>query len=222
MKRRKMAGIILIGATFVYFVACLLALYQNQRVTMEKGIEEALKAYSAQENLDIKELSKDFNLQLDEKMNIKEGNQQILKMSGSFATMEKSINNVSGDMAELEYNIINLEERLTLSEHFYNELYQELTEKYDIYEQEFLEISQSTTSIQNKIETMEAEISKLEKQISENDNKQNENLESVQTQLGELKSRVVELIADALLYQYDENSQTLYVYGDKGEDANEE
>ena len=83
MKRRKMVGIILVGATFIYFVACLLALYQNQRVTMEKGIEEALKAYSVQESLNIKELSKDFNLQLDEKMNIREGNQQILKMSGT-------------------------------------------------------------------------------------------------------------------------------------------
>ena len=222
MKKRKMAGILLIGITFVYFIACLLALYQNQRVTMEKGIEEALKAYSVQENLNIKELSKDFNLQLDEKMNLKEGNQQILKMNGSFATMEKSIHNVSGDMQKLEYNIINLEERISLTEKYYNELYQELTEKYDLYEQEFIDINQTITLIQNKMETIEAEISKLEKQLTQNDDNQNKNLEVVKEDLEKLRTRVVELIKNALLYQYDESSQTLYVYGDEGDETYEE
>ena len=137
MKRRKVTGLILIISTFIYFIACLLALYQNQRVKMEKGIEEALRAYSNQESLNVKELSKDFNLRLDEMVNKEENKNQILKFEGSFERMEKNITNVTDEMAIVEYNINNLDDRLNVVENFYKELYVELTEKYDFYEVEF-------------------------------------------------------------------------------------
>ena len=100
MKRRKIVGIILIALTFIYFLACLLALYQNQRVKMEQGIEEALKAYANAntEILDIKELSKDFNLMLEDKIDVKEGKEQISKFEGSFARIEKSITDVNNEI----------------------------------------------------------------------------------------------------------------------------
>ena len=201
--------------TFIYFIACLLALYQNQRVKMEKGIEEALKAYSNQESLNVKELSKDFNLLLDEKVNKEENKNQILKFEGSFERMEKNITNVTDEMSIVEYNLNNLNDRLNVIENFYDELYVELTEKYDLYEVEFNEINKNTTEIQNSIEKIELQISELEKQIQENDTKQDKNTEDVQLQLDELKMRVIELISNALLYQYDVETQTLIVYGDK-------
>ena len=68
MKRRKIIGLALMIGTLVYLFAAILALYQNQRVKIEKGMEEALKAYAQKDGLDIKELSKDFNLLLDEKV----------------------------------------------------------------------------------------------------------------------------------------------------------
>ena len=215
MKRRKITGLILIMFTFIYFIACLLALYQNQRVKMEKGIEEALKAYSNQESLNVKELSKDFNLLLDEKVNKEENKNQILKFEGSFERMEKNITNVTDEMSIVEYNLNNLNNRLNVIENFYDELYVELTEKYDLYEVEFNEINKNTTEIQNSIEKIELKISELEKQIQENDTKQDKNTEDVQLQLDELKMRVIELISNALLYQYDAETQTLIVYGDK-------
>ena len=215
MKRRKITGLILIMFTFIYFVACLLALYQNQRVKMEKGIEEALKAYSNQESLNVKELSKDFNLLLDEKVNKEDNKNQILKFEGSFERMEKNITNVTDEMSIVEYNLNNLNDRLNVIENFYDELYVELTEKYDLYEVEFNEINKNTTEIQNSIEKIELKISELEKQIQENDTKQDKNTEDVQLQLDELKMRVIELISNALLYQYDAETQTLIVYGDK-------
>lgn len=215
MKRRKITGLILIMATFIYFIACLLALYQNQRVKMGKGIEEALKAYSNQESLNVKELSKDFNLLLDEKVNKEENKNQILKFEGSFERMEKNITNVTDEMSIVEYNLNNLNDRLNVIENFYDELYLGLTEKYDLYEVEFNEINKNTTEIQNSIKEIELQISELEKQIQENDTKQDKNTEAVQLQLDELRMRVIDLISNALLYQYDEETQTLIVYGDK-------
>ena len=215
MKRRKITGLILIMFTFIYFIACLLALYQNQRVKMEKGIEEALKAYSNQESLNVKELSKDFNLLLDEKVNKEENKNQILKFEGSFERMEKNITNVTDEMSIVEYNLNNLNDRLNVIENFYDELYLGLTEKYDLYEVEFNEINKNTTEIQNSIKEIELQISELEKQIQENDTKQDKNTEAVQLQLDELRMRVIDLISNALLYQYDEETQTLIVYGDK-------
>lgn len=221
MKRRKVTGLILIISTFIYFIACLLALYQNQRVKMEKGIEDALKTYSNQENLNVKELSKDFNLRLDEMVNKEENKKQILKFEGSFERMEKNFANVTDEMAIVEYNINNLDDRLSVVENFNNELYVELTEKYDLYEVQFNEIQKNTIEIQNTLEELDLQIIELKKQIQENDNKQNKNTEALQLQLDELRLKVVELFSNALMYQYDADSQTLIVYGDKESEESE-
>lgn len=221
MKRRKITGLILIIATFIYFIACLLALYQNQRVEMEKGIEEAIKAYSNQESLNVKELSKDFNLLLDEKVNKEENKNQILKFEGSFERMEKNIINMTDEMAIVEYNLNNLNDRLYVVENFYDELYVELTEKYDLYEVEFNEINNNIIEIQNTLKELELQISELQKQIQENDIKQDKSTEELQLQLNELRIRVVDLISNALLYRYDMDTQTLIVYGDKESEETE-
>ena len=221
MKRRKITGLILIIATFIYFIACLLALYQNQRVEMEKGIEEAIKAYSNQESLNVKELSKDFNLLLDEKVNKEENKNQILKFEGSFERMEKNIINMTDEMAIVEYNLNNLNDRLYVVENFYDELYVELTEKYDLYEVEFNEINNNIIEIQNTLKELELQISELQKQIQENDIKQDKSTEELQLQLNELSIRVVDLISNALLYRYDMDTQTLIVYGDKESEETE-
>ena len=221
MKRRKIIGLILIIATFIYFIACLLALYQNQRVEMEKGIEEAIKAYSNQESLNVKELSKDFNLLLDEKVNKEENKNQILKFEGSFERMEKNIINMTDEMAIVEYNLNNLNDRLYVVENFYDELYVELTEKYDLYEVEFNEINNNIIEIQNTLKELELQISELQKQIQENDIKQDKSTEELQLQLNELRIRVVDLISNALLYRYDMDTQTLIVYGDKESEETE-
>ena len=188
---------------------------------MEKEIEEALKTYSNQENLNVKELSKDFNLRLDEMVNKEENKKQILKFEGSFERMEKNFTNVTDEMAIVEYNINNLDDRLSVVENFNNELYVELTEKYDLYEIQFNEIQKNTIEIQNTLEELDLQIIELKKQIQENDNKQNKNTEAVQLQLDELRLKVVELFSKALMYQYDADSQTLIVYGDKESEENE-
>ena len=218
MKRRKIIGLVLIVVTFVYFVACLLALYQNQRVKMEKGVEEALKAYSNHEGINIKELSEDFNIRLDEKMDANEGRQQILKFEGSFERMEKNIINVNDEMAKVEVNITNLNDRLDIVENFYEELYIEITSKYDLYEEQFLTVNQNIQEIVNIIDEIKVSISDLEEKMDQNNMNQDENMKELQSQLDDTINRLAELRINALLYSYDENTQTLHVYGDKEEE----
>ena len=143
MKRRKIIGLVLILVTFIYFIACLLALYQNQRVKMEKGIEEALKAYSTQEGLNVKELSKDFNLMLEDKMGIEESYHHIQKFEGSFARMEHSITNVTDDIALVEYNMNNLYERVIGVENYYNELMVKLEQNFTLMDHQIHRLQQN-------------------------------------------------------------------------------
>lgn len=126
MKRRKIIGLILFSGTLVYLLASLLALYQNQRVVLEKGMEEALKAYAKQDELNVKELNKDFNLMLNEKVDRSVLDSQVVKYEGSFARMEKNITNVTEEMATVEYNINQLNERINNVAEFYQSLCDEI------------------------------------------------------------------------------------------------
>lgn len=215
MKRRKIVGLVLIVLTFVYFLACLLALYQNQRVKMEKGIEEALKAYSNQETLNIKELSKDFNLMLDDKMDIKDSKQQIAKFEGSFERMEKNITNVNDEIVNVEYHLEILDERMEYIENYYQELYEDYINNNTLLEEKFLTIEQVSKEIQNKILN-------LEKMISESEEKQNINIQVLQSQLEELKNLLSDIQGNVIYYRYDETANTLHIFGNQGDGTNEE
>lgn len=114
------------SGTLVYLLASLLALYQNQRVVLEKGMEEALKAYAKQDELNVKELNKDFNLMLNEKVDRSVLDSQVVKYEGSFARMEKNITNVTEEMATVEYNINQLNERINNVAEFYQSLCDEI------------------------------------------------------------------------------------------------
>ena len=163
MKRRKIVGLVLLIGTICYLLASLLALYQNQRVKMEKGIEEALKAYSDRESLNVKELSKDFNLMLDEKLDISDMNKQIMKYQGSFATMEKNINSITNEMIDVEYNFNHLNERIENMENFYNAFYEEVKNMNTSYDGKIVEITNHITEIKAELELIQKNILELEK-----------------------------------------------------------
>lgn len=222
MKRRKIVGLILLIGTLVYVLASILAFYRNQRVKMEKGIEEALKAYSDQENLEVKELSKDFNLLLDEKLDVDDMNQQILKYEGSFARIDKNVTNVTDELAVVEYNINNLNEKMEQIENFYNTLYEEFVNKNTSYEEKITEINSTITNIKGDVEKIENRISEMEKIIAQNDSKQDENVKLLQEQIAACEKRLENLEGNVLYYQYDNESQTLNMYGNQeGEQNNE-
>lgn len=218
MKRRKIVGLILFIGTLVYLLASILALYQNQRVKMEKGMEEALKAYAEQEGMNIKELNKDLNLLLDEKVDVQDMNQQILKYEGSFARMEKSVTNVTDEMAVVEYNINNLNERMYQVESYYDSLYEEVVNINTGFEEKVTEINNTIESVKEDMEGIKAEISEIKNLISESDSKQNGNITLLQEQITLCEDRLKMLEDNVLYYQFDNESQTLKVYG-KAADA---
>lgn len=222
MKRRKIVGLVLLIGTFVYLFASFLALYQNQRVKMEKGIEEAVKAYSYKEGLDVKELSKDFNLLLDEKLNANEWNQQILKYEGSFARMEKSVTNVTDEMAVVEYNITNLNERMYAVENYYNALYEEVVNMNSSHKEQVTEINNTIAAMKSEMDEMRTDILKIQELILDNDSKQNEYVRMLQEQIALCEQRLVDLEGNALYFQYDNATQTLNVFGRKEEKQNNE
>ena len=222
MKRRKIVGLVLLIGTVCYLLACLLALYQNQRVKMEKGIEEALKAYSTQEGINVKELSKDFNLMLDEKLDISDMNKQIMKYQGSFATMEKNINSITNEMIDVEYNFNHLNERIENMENFYSVFYDEVKNMNTLYEGKMIEITNHITEIRTEIEVLKKDILELENQLAVSDQKQQEDVRKLQEQITLSEQRITELEENALYFQYDSESNTLNVFGKKKEVSSEE
>ena len=258
MKRRKIIGLILFTGTLVYLLASLLALFQNQRVVLEKGMEEALKAYVKQEELNVKELNKDFNLMLNEKVDKNALDSQVVKYEGSLARMEKNITHVTDDMANVEYNISQLNERVNMVADFYqslcdeiiqqnllyqtlyeeimsqnqlnetlkeglnnqNQLYESLYEEVTNHnlhsEEQIAEMDISILSIQKEVEAIKSEISKLEEVILNNDFKQEENVKMLQEQIALCQQRLVDLEGNALFFQYDEETQTLNMFGRDG------
>ena len=216
MKRRKIIGLILFTGTLVYLLASLLALYQNQRVVLEKGMEEALKAYAGQEELNIKELDKDFNLMLDEKVDRSVLDSQVVKYEGSFARMEKNITNVTEGMAATEYNVIQLNERIN----YVTELYQALGDEIinqNLFSQTLYEEIESQNrlyeSLQEELEKIRTDISNLEEMILKNASKQEEDVRMLQEQIALYQQRLTDLEGNVLFFQYDEETHTLNMFG---------
>lgn len=222
MKRRKIVGLVLLIGTICYLLASLLALYQNQRVKMEKGIEEALKAYSDRESLNVKELSKDFNLMLDEKLDISDMNKQIMKYQGSFATMEKNINSITNEMIDVEYNFNHLNERIENMENFYNVFYEEVKNMNTSYDGKIVEITNHITEIKAELEMIQKNILELENRLTTNEQKHQEDVRMLQEQILLSEQRIMELEENALHFQYDAKSHTLNVFGKKKEANGEE
>lgn len=200
MRHRKLLGGILIAVTFVYLFASLLAAYQNQRVTLEKGIAEAVKGYAEREELERKELNKDFSLLLDDKMSVEEGKQQVLKFEGSFARVEKGIQDVSGGVEQLQTSISYVNEKLEQAEKKYETEYETVKKELEEIQIQLVEMEE----IKMKL----AEVEKIKTKLA-----QMEEMKEKLAQMEELKERVDALDGDILYYQYDSQSNTLNVYG---------
>ena len=185
MKRRKIVGLVLFTATMVYLFASFLALYQNQRVKMEQGIEEALRAYSQKENSEIKELSKDMDLLLEEKADISDLDEQRLIYEGSFAKMEKNVTNVTGEITTIENNVANVINKLADMENQINNIINNMSVIENL-QKEVVQNRESLIVMENEINNIKNKIEEIENTIKEK---------------------------NVLLYQYDAQSQTLNLYG---------
>lgn len=223
-----MISLILIAGTFIYLIASLLAMYQNQRVTMEKGIAEALKAYSEEENLEIKELKNDLKLFSKDKENEKSYDGQILQLEGSFSKVEKSIHTMTDGMTGITYNVNIMGEKVRELESIYQTYQKEVEEKITKIEEKLSAIERIEEKT-NEIEKVKKEISDMEKEMQEVENKiteiekmmqnyeasEKENHNFIKEQMEEMNKRIEELEQNVLYYQYDSEMNILKMYGKK-------
>ena len=94
-----------------------------------------------------------------------------------------------------------------------------IVHRKDDVEEKWVVCPENTTFSRKEIEK---QIVDLEGIVKENDTKQLQYTDEVQQQVDKIKATITELIDNALLYQYDSETQTLHVYGDKGEIGKEE
>lgn len=224
MKRRKIAGLVLLIGTVSYLLASLLSLYQNQRVKIEKGIEEAIKAYSDAEGVNVKELSKDFNVLLDEKLDVSDMHKQVLKYEGSFQRIENNVNHVSDEMALVEYNVNSLNQRLYELEQRYSSYLNELVNINNKNEEIIVNLTNHISSLEDEIEIMKEEIKTLYEEGSaqkNNDEIFKSEIQTIQKQCEDLKEHIIELENNALHFEYDSETQTLNVFGKQKDNIEE-
>ena len=224
MKRRKIAGLVLLIGTVSYLLASLLSLYQNQRVKIEKGIEEAIKAYSDAEGVNVKELSKDFNVLLDKKLDVSDMHKQVLKYEGSFQRIENNVNHVSDEMALVEYNVNSLNQRLYELEQRYSSYLNELVNMNNKNEEIIVNLTNHISSLENEIEILKEEIKTLYEEDSaqkNNDEIFKSEIQTIQKQCEDLKEHIIELENNALHFEYDSETQTLNVFGKQKDNIEE-
>lgn len=218
MRKKKIAGWILLAATVIYFLAFALSLYQNQRVKMETEMKESFKAYSQMDGSQVKELDKDLDLLLQEKVNVKDAEQQIMKYEGSFARMETNLNGVTNEIASVEYTINQINEKADQLEKQYHSLYEEIQNQNTLYESERIELEGTITELKSDMERMETELKNM---ILDNASEAEANIQKLLEQIQEHTDRLQDLEGNVLYYQYDSDSQTLNIYGDQGGEASE-
>lgn len=235
MKRRKIVGLVLFTATIVYLVASFLALYQNQRVELEKGMEKAIKAYSEKENSEVKELSKDIDLWLEEKADINDLNEQRLFYEGSLARMENHVSNVTSEITSVEKYVTNIAEKIVeLQKQNINVndkitgIQNQITDIknqiliLDNLQNEAVQNKESVLALKKEIKNMNDKITVLEEELSEKEVSQKEEIEKLQNRLIQWEEKINELEENILFYRFDEESQTLNIYGKKEENTESE
>ncbi len=229
MKRRKVIGLTLLITTVVYLFASFLALYQNQRVQMEKGIREALKVYSEKESQSVKELNNDLNILLEEKVDIDDLRKEQLNNEGSFARIEKNVTNVTNDMTtigknvsyitneilSIEKEINNLKDKITQSDNYYNSLSQNIMDMNVSIKEEIKQNADAVAVIKEEIEIILNRIVELEKKQEEDNLNQESLIISLQEQLEQFEKRMLETEGNVLYYRFDSESGTLNIYGNK-------
>lgn len=188
LKRRKIIGIILIAVTIIFVLLCVFFLTQKQKFEIEKGVAEALKAYSASmEGTDVKVLNREINNAVEERL--KELNSQELSEEEIQLLVQEVTN-------ELRYKFQHISE-----------------EEKTIIESNIQQLEQLIEEINKGIEVIRLEMGdttgKLEVSIEELENQ----LTLIQQELNQMKEQAQTMEKNVLYYQYDEATQTLKMYG---------
>ncbi len=228
MRGKKIVGLLLIVATLIFVLACLMFYNTNQSYEAEKGIKEAIMAYSAaMEEADIKVLTREVNEAVEKKlkeMNTDELSQKDLEELLETVLQELEIRTLGyrdTDITQEELNNIANEVIKRVIELKIGSETEEEKAKLEAYRIQLDKITQLQQNIDAKIIQAETNISGLQKDVnqlkSEYQKEMNQLKTELQNRIGELEKRAAQLEGNLLYYQYDEATNTLKLTGKKGE-----
>lgn len=228
MRGKKIVGLLLIVATLIFVLACLMFYNTNQSYEAEKGIKEAIMAYSAaMEEADIKVLTREVNEAVEKKlkeMNTDELSQKDLEELLETVLQELEIRTLGyrdTDITQEELNNIANEVIKRVIELKIGSETEEEKAKLEAYRIQLDKITQLQQNIDAKIIQAETNISGLQKDVNqlkaEYQKEMNQLKTELQNRIGELEKRAAQLEGNLLYYQYDEATNTLKLTGKKGE-----
>ena len=131
--------------------------------------------------------------------------------------IEKNVNHVSNEMASVEYNVDALNQRIHEIEMRYNSYLDELINMNITNEEKILNLTNYISELEKEILVLQEE-NDIQQDVG--DTIQN-NIQIIQQQNEEFKSRITELENNTLHFSYDYETQTLNVFGKPREEIKE-
>ena len=213
MRGRKIIGLLLTVVTLIFIIACLMFYDANQTYKAEKGIEEAIKNYSASmDNEEIKVLTKEIYAAVEQKLEGMDANNLTEK------DLEELLETV---IRELEIRTLEYRDRdITREEinRIANEVIKKIIElnmvpsnednlsKLEEYRLKLDQITNLQQDLWVKLTQTQADITALQNRISELE-------KALETRMEQLEHQASDLQKNVLYYQYNKDSQTLSLLG---------
>ncbi|MGN1314128.1 MAG: coiled-coil domain-containing protein [Lachnospiraceae bacterium] len=213
MRGRKIIGLLLTVVTLIFIIACLMFYDANQTYKAEKGIEEAIKNYSASmDDEEIKVLTKEIYAAVEQKLEGMDANNLTEK------DLEELLETV---IRELEIRTLEYRDRdITREEinRIANEVIKKIIElnmvpsnednlsKLEEYRLKLDQITNLQQDLWVKLTQTQADITALQNRISELE-------KALETRMEQLEHQASDLQKNVLYYQYNKDSQTLSLLG---------
>ncbi|MBQ9991476.1 MAG: hypothetical protein IJP31_11155 [Lachnospiraceae bacterium] len=222
MRGRKIISLILTIATLIFIIACLMFYNANQSYKAERGIEEAIKAYSASmDEGEIKVLTREINDAVEKKLS--EMNAQDLTEEDLKELLETVIKELETSTVEYRDRDITQEEINNIA----NEVIKKIIDlkitptnedelaKLEAYKLQLDQITNLHQDLSTKLIQARTDISNLEKRISELEKALKDRLADIESRASQMEEKTASIEGNALYYEYDQDTQTLKVYGKK-------
>lgn len=227
MGRRKMIGLGLIVITCLFVFCCVLLYVNRKSYKIERGMSKALETYSnTTEPIDIKVLSKEINELVEEKL--KETNLEELSEEELQQLLE-----VVADHLREKIRGIGEEERYEIANQVIAQIIElgigdttEQKEQLEEYKKKLEQLTNETNeqfrnlmdNMAKEIKSVQEDIEKTNTEIEQQENTLKLQKEEYTRSTEELRDRTKNLEDNVLFHSYDEETNTLQIFGKKEEE----
>ncbi|MGN0307101.1 MAG: coiled-coil domain-containing protein [Lachnospiraceae bacterium] len=213
MRGRKIIGLLLTVVTLIFIIACLMFYDANQTYKAEKGIEEAIKNYSASmDDEEIKVLTKEIYAAVEQKLERMDANnltekdlEELLETvirELEIRTLEYRDRDITGEEINRIANEV-IKKVIELNMVTSNEDHLAKLEEYRLKLDQMTNLQQDLRirliQTQEDIAALQNRISQLEK--------------ALEVRMEQLEHQTSDLQKNVLYYQYNKDSQTLSLLG---------